>query len=337
MRRGVFSTNQVVRSRGRSALFSVAVDLRCGGECWQMRRLIKTVSFLLRHPLNRTRKRAALRRFLAWQIGSRLLPAAVAVPFVGSTRLLITRGMTGATGNVYCGLHEFEDMAFVLHVLRPGDLFIDVGANIGSYTVMAAGAAGADCVSFEPVPSTFVHLLDNIRLNDIGSRVTAHNLAVGSSAGVLSFTSSLDTQNHVLPKVRASCADASSVDVPAVALDEIIPPSGATTVVKIDVEGFEGPVVDGAARTLESPSTLAVVVEVNGCGALYGYEEMPLRERMLRWGYVAATYEPCGRELLVGNVRTGCSASNTLYVRDLGAARSRLKSSQSYRVHGTAI
>jgi hypothetical protein len=43
--------------------------------------------------------------------------------------------MTGATGNVYYGLHEFQDMAFVTHYLREGYLFADIGANIGSYSV----------------------------------------------------------------------------------------------------------------------------------------------------------------------------------------------------------
>ena len=47
--------------------------------------------------------------------------------------------MTGATGNIYCGLYEFLDMAFLLHFLRNGDLFGDIGSNIGSYTVLATG------------------------------------------------------------------------------------------------------------------------------------------------------------------------------------------------------
>lgn len=47
--------------------------------------------------------------------------------------------MRGATGNVYVGLHEFESMGFVLHVLRSSSAFIDVGANVGAYTVLAAG------------------------------------------------------------------------------------------------------------------------------------------------------------------------------------------------------
>jgi predicted RNA methylase len=72
--------------------------------------------------------------------------------------------MTGATQKIYCSLQEFEDMALLLHVLRPGDLFVDVGANVGSYTILAAGVCGANVISIEPVPSTFTHLADNIHL-----------------------------------------------------------------------------------------------------------------------------------------------------------------------------
>ena len=71
---------------------------------------LNTLSFILRHPLNRAKKGAALRRFIRWQIASRLLPGAVAVPFVDSTRLLVLPGMTGATGNIYCGLPEYQEM-----------------------------------------------------------------------------------------------------------------------------------------------------------------------------------------------------------------------------------
>lgn len=67
------------------------------------------------------------------------MPGPVAVPFVENTRLLVGTGMAGATGNVYAGLHEFQDMAFVLHALRPSSFFLDGGANVGVYTVVAGG------------------------------------------------------------------------------------------------------------------------------------------------------------------------------------------------------
>ena len=73
--------------------------------------------------------------------------------------------MTGATGNIYAGLHEFNDMAFCLHLLRSGDLFVDVGANIGSYTVLASKVAGANSITLEPVPQTFERLKRNVNIN----------------------------------------------------------------------------------------------------------------------------------------------------------------------------
>ena len=67
------------------------------------------------------------------QIGSRLVPGPVLVPFVDSCSLFAQAGMTGITQNIYVGLAEFREMAFLLHVLRPDDLFVDVGANIGTW------------------------------------------------------------------------------------------------------------------------------------------------------------------------------------------------------------
>jgi len=113
----------------------------------------------------------------------------VAIPFVANSRLLVARGMTGATGNIYCGLHEFEEMGFVLHALCPEDLFVDAGANVGSYTVIAAKVCGARVLAFEPIASTMNALNDNIRLNDISDLVETRQLALGEKVGTLTFSS----------------------------------------------------------------------------------------------------------------------------------------------------
>ena len=68
-------------------------------------------------------------------------------------------GETGLTGNLYAGLHEFADMAFVMHALRPTDLFVDIGANAGSYTILACAVAKARGCAFEPLPSTYRRLV----------------------------------------------------------------------------------------------------------------------------------------------------------------------------------
>ena len=156
-----------------------------------------TVKFILNHPLAGRHKGKALARYARWQVYFRLNPHPILYPFVEDTRLVTYRGLTGALFNMYTGLHEFEDMAFMMHLLRPEDTFVDIGANIGSYSVLSAGVVGCHTLAIEPVPSTFQLLRQNVGLNRLDERVELHNVGVGSAEGTLRFTESLDTVNHV--------------------------------------------------------------------------------------------------------------------------------------------
>src|SRR5436305_696190 len=98
--------------------------------------LFAILKFITNHPLNRNHKFRAIMRFIKWQLNTRLNPYPIIYTFTAKSLLIVKKGMSGATGNLYCGLHEFNDMGFLLHFLRREDLFVDIGANIGSYTVL---------------------------------------------------------------------------------------------------------------------------------------------------------------------------------------------------------
>jgi precorrin-6B methylase 2 len=100
--------------------------------------------------------------------------------------------MEGATQNIYVGLHEFPDMMLLLHFLRKGDLFLDVGANIGSFTVLASGVCGAETWAFEPDPDTLRHLKQNIAVNGLDALVKVYQCALGAEQGEVAFTFGLD-------------------------------------------------------------------------------------------------------------------------------------------------
>ena len=72
--------------------------------------LLSTLKFITSHPLNRSNKVKAILRFLRWQINTRINSYSIIYQFTERCKLIIRKGMTGATGNLYCGLHEFEDM-----------------------------------------------------------------------------------------------------------------------------------------------------------------------------------------------------------------------------------
>src|SRR5208283_3670791 len=92
----------------------------------RMYSMLNMIRWISGHPLTRSKKVKALSTYFAWQVGSRFLPGPVVVPFVGSTRLLVSPGMVEATYNMYFGLAEFNDMGLVLHALRPDDVFVDI-------------------------------------------------------------------------------------------------------------------------------------------------------------------------------------------------------------------
>lgn len=286
-------------------------------------RLLGTLRFIARHPLQRDRPLSALVRWARWQLVSRLSPGPIAVEFVSGTRLLVTAGMTGATGNIYVGLHELEPMAFVAHLLRPGDRFVDVGANVGSYTVLASAVAGATTTAFEPIAAAHARLVDNVRLNGIADRVEARREGVAAERGTLRFSTHLDTMN----RVRTDLAAGEGAEVPVVALDQVLAPG--VTAIKIDVEGYEEPVLRGATSTLRSPSLLAVVVETLGDQPDEGVQRL-----LTAAGFAPFAYGPFDRTL------TSCAHathSNTLYVRDRAEVARRLTEARPLRVLGRDI
>jgi FkbM family methyltransferase len=291
--------------------------------------LVNTIRFVLAHPLNRGRPVTSLLRAAAWQVRSRLSRAPRAVPFVNDTRLLVSRGQTGATGNVYAGLHEVAEMAFVLHVLRPDDLFVDVGANVGSYTILAS-VTGASVVAFEPGIEAYNRLCANVTMNDLGPRVIAMNEAVGATVGEVTFTTGADTINHVaLPNESAN-----TTTVAMTTLDTALA-GRDPAVIKVDVEGFESSVIEGASNTLGRKSLIAVIMETNGSGARYSVSDDALHEKMIAAGFTACTYDPFMRRLEKSARRP--AEGNTIFVLDFGLAATRVKSAQKFNIAGRSL
>lgn len=293
----------------------------------------QTLKFINNHQLAKKHRLRAVVRFFKWQISQKINPHPVVYPFISDTKLWVQKGMTGATGNIYTGLHDFEDMCFLLHFLRPGDLFIDIGANIGSYTVLAAGVAGADCISIEPVPQTFELLKKNIAINNIYDKVTALNIGIGSRRTTLSFTKNLDVVNHVILH-KSVGEDEELISVSCEPLDLLLADRQSPSLLKIDVEGFEQEVINGAESVLSNTALKAIIIELNGSGGRYGYDENNIHQQLLSFGFYCYQYAPFTRQLkrveAFGNL-------NSIYLKDIHFVQERLKSANPILVFSERI
>jgi len=282
--------------------------------------LIDLARFFAHHPLTKDAQFDAWGRFASWQIKSRLHEE-VLMPWIAGQRLAVRRGMTGATGNLYAGVHEFADMMLLLHFIREGDLFLDIGANVGSYTVLASGVRKATTWAFEPDPDTARKLARNIELNDLRARVTVHELALGNADGETRFTVGLDCTNKV-----ADEAETSFRLVRQQRLDTLIG-DAQPSMIKMDVEGHEEAVLLGAVAVLARPSLKVIELET----------VTPTMSRLLaEQQFERAWYEPFSRALR-RDAPKGGSANNTVFVRDWAFVAARLRDAQSIQVLGHSV
>lgn len=220
-----------------------------------MRQFANSLSII--HRSEHANRPVALCRHLYWQARKFGFPRPVRL------RLSQSQIMDDEPGGVISmvnmlGLYDFNNMNLVKRVLAaPGGngVFVDVGANIGAYTLIASENPVAQVLSLEPNPTAFAKLGTNVTLNG-RANVSMLNMAAGAEAGELRMTNNgADPTNHVVSE-----AGAGTIAVPVETLDAICRRAGKwPALIKMDVEGHEPYVLAGASECLSS--VLAVIVE----------------------------------------------------------------------------
>lgn len=159
-----------------------------------------------------------------------------------------------------------------LREMRAGEILVDIGANVGMYSIFSAIMQGVRVVAFEPESQNYALLNSNIALNKLSGQVTAYPLALSDNSGASSlFLSefspggschSFGEQVGFDLKPRGSAFAQGAFSVP---LDQLVA-AGSVPVpdhIKLDVDGFEHKVLAGAASTLKNPKVKSVLVELN--------------------------------------------------------------------------
>lgn len=295
----------------------------------------KALRSVWNHPLCVNRHADMLRRFVKWHISGRLAPGEVAVEWVNGTKFLARPTYFGFSANVYCGLLEFNDMSFLLHALRAEDLFVDIGANRGSYTVLAGAAVGASVIAVEPVPDTFENLQANVNLNGMSDRVECFNIGLGDQEGSLVFTADAsDCVNHVLADGESA---GKTVKVPVRMLDDLV---GDRTpfLIKMDVEGYEWFVLEGGRKVVANKSLQAFIIEITETGiARYGMAGEKIHALMVEFGFTSMRYDPFSRTLTAFDPFSERRAGNVIYVRDVELVGKRIAEASAYKVFNQSV
>lgn len=175
----------------------------------------------------------------------------------GTDRILVAPRLRVSEG------YEPEVWQHLMREVRPGDVVADVGAYIGLYTIALAkrvGPAGR-VIAFEPNPVSFNALQEQVALNSVDNRVRLLQVALGASVARARFELRRD-QSNIIYDCAAPAGD--PVYVECLTLDNVIG-NGHLDLMKIDVEGYEEKVLEGATNLLSDPkrSPRAIYIEVH--------------------------------------------------------------------------
>jgi FkbM family methyltransferase len=216
---------------------------------------------LYRGLLTLTRKHGL---FTLARLHHRLWKGEQQVSIAGGAELLMP-GDTHYFGFL-AGVHERHITNLVNSIVVAGDPCIDVGANIGYFSMMMAARAGSSgrVLAFEPVPETYACLQKNAALAaKQGWLLEPFQKAVSAEAGRVSIQRHEHSTLHQVQKLAHS-APAASEEITCVSLDQVLKDNSIASVklLKIDVEGHETQVIAGAMHSLQSGKVQHLVIEV---------------------------------------------------------------------------
>lgn len=224
---------------------------------------------------------------------------------------------------IYQGF-EKDEVDFLKRFLLPGDLFIDVGANIGLFSLYASRIVGdfGGVISFEPTQTTYEKLLENCALNNLGN-IQAFKLGLSEKEEMLELNVSSNGFEAWNTFVESHDDKFSSKEmVPTKSLDGFISEHEIDpqriSLVKIDVEGFEMNVLRGAQGLLSrsvAPTLMVEFTEINAISAGHCCHEM--YKFVNDFGYTWYSYLSDGSRLVYEPMQLSYPYTNLIAIKNI--------------------
>lgn len=190
---------------------------------------------------------------------------------------------------------EYDSLNFIREFLRPSDTFLDVGANVGLFSLLASETLPPESIiCIEPGEIQRRHLIENLKLNKLVG-ISIHTVAAGASNLTTTLTKA-DSTSHL---AASGCADEAKPTEPVEvrSLDSLLPET-TFHLCKIDVEGYELPALRGAAGLINKGLLPVILLEINGGSDRFGISSSDTIGFLRSHGYEMGIYQHDRRSLL---------------------------------------
>lgn len=197
-----------------------------------------------------------------------------------------------------------DEISLLRSHLEPGDTALDVGANIGFYTLHMAQCVGPSgkVIAIEPEPENFDLLEHNVSRNEFDN-VELHRVAASSQEG--SAELEINRENLGMHRITENTSESETIRIPTVPIEQLVGEGTQVKFVKLDVEGHELEALKGMAAIIEGSKDLKFLIEFNPSSLVAsGTHPRDLLEFLSEFGFVyeiAGTNSPVSAQYLLEN------------------------------------
>ena len=261
------------------------------------------------HPGNRSHRLRAVLGAVHWFVWHRITTRPLIVRVFGGLKFACYRdSYMGKHVRYFSDYADYDALHFLHDYLRADDSVIDVGANAGLYTLLAASLVGTAgrVLAVEPQPRSLEILRHNLALNKL-PQVTVLPVAASDADGWVSMTEHdvfAGIAFNTEPQTQPSTQPSAQPQVPACRLDQHLG-TALHALCKIDIEGYEWPALQGMEQAIQRGQLPVILFEMNGCLERYGMSPRDFYAWLRERSYTLANYHHDARNMVFAEQPVG--------------------------------
>lgn len=250
---------------------------------------VSTLRYIWSHPNCKNQRIKSIFKFIGWQFYKRLTHKYLDIELISNIKIRCYPDSYSAAAALYCGLYDYDEMNFLLRYLRGSDSFLDIGSNVGIYTLLAASKIKSGLIySFEALPKNYSRLTQNIELNQL-QQVKPYAIAVSDFTGTTALNLA---EGDSMPFMTDQVTD-NTIKVPTDTLENLLKyeSSANLTLAKIDIEGAEILAFKGAVSLLKKQRPYVWIMEINDAVNNFGLQKQDVVKFLQDYGYSLYQYD----------------------------------------------
>ncbi|MDF5711737.1 MAG: FkbM family methyltransferase [Nostoc sp. S4] len=284
---------------------------------------IQSIKYIWNHPNTKNQQIFSVLKYLGWKLYKSLTNHYLDIQILPNVKVRCFPESHSSDCIIHCGLYDYNEMKFLLRYLRDGDSFIDIGANIGIYTLLAASKLSSGSIySFEVLPKNYARLLENLRLNQL-KQVKTYAIAVSDRVGTTALNIA---EGDSMPFITATATN-NTITVPTDTLDNLLDNQSlpSLTLAKMDIEGAELLAFKGGTLLLKQQCPHVWILEINNTVENLGHSQQDVVDFLENYGYGLYHYDADTNQIISINLKTK-TGLNILAIADnyLDFVRERL-------------